>query len=100
MQGCPKCGSEDRRHASSVVDECGRRWAVCECRGCGLHAVDFTQQLDDASTVVTVKRMCPHCGSTNTITERTKGGVQVVRYHRCRECELTFKSTELSAVRA
>jgi len=94
-EGCPKCGCAELARVSAVTDPFGRQLPVMECDHCGFHHVRFTEQLNDESTIITIKRSCPHCNSSNTRVYSTRPGNQVIRYHRCYECKLTFKSIEL-----
>ena len=41
--------------------------------------------------------LCPDCGSKNTKVARKmpdKDGIPTVRYHKCMDCEASFKSVE------
>lgn len=94
---CPRCGEDEGVQVAAVLDEYGRRLPVIECRGCGRHDVDWSRPMDDPSTVVVVKRQCPHCGGSDAPVYCVRMGVSgsTVRYHRCRGCSLTFRSVEI-----
>jgi transcription elongation factor Elf1 len=92
---CTACGCPDVEVQSEPRADAWFADGVARCNECG-ETFYFRPPKTDAdasrqTSVVFTAVRCPRCGSTDVpVTHSTLP----VRYHRCRQCQTTFKSVE------
>ena len=100
---CTRCGCRDTetlREPSIVTASNGSAWPIKGCAICNHCRREFLY--DPEPEPKPVARMfagpsCSECGShavkvVRTINDKEAG--RKIRYHKCRECEATFKTSE------
>jgi len=88
---CPKCGCQ----RSELIRRYDRWGRPAEERRCGHCGMQFHALVQDG--VVYHRVRCPECGSKNvgvTGTRPKEEGLPRIRWHKCRDCEHSFKSVE------
>ena len=86
---CLECGCQEATLVQAGVSVDGRAYAVYECDHCGRKRRERGAEVPD--NMQGNGQPCPYCGSANTHTTSSPK-MRLTRYHRCRNCELTFKS--------
>lgn len=124
VDGCPRCGCNDvefRQEVERAVVRGGERRAYrvafWHCNWCYAtfsqpvapvpnedsrvpvpvvehHEVEISQPLEEPQAVTFHLIRCPGCMSTNTRIYKTD---RPIRYHKCSQCGLSFKSVEAEA---
>lgn len=92
---CPKCGCPTAGVVGHDSDWRGQKRDLLECDHCLTQWVDNGDAPEpQADDVLFEHTRCGHCGSRQTLTTSTPGGPLGIRYHRCQDCEMTFRSVD------
>lgn len=90
MNECPNCCCNDVERTGQVM-QWGKWRDKWRCNHCGR---SFTVAPDERASDLAVDYIviqCPRCLSKKTRVTSTQ---KPIRYHKCDNCELTFKSVE------
>jgi DNA-directed RNA polymerase subunit RPC12/RpoP len=95
---CPRCGCNDTALAAVGSPPQGRAWARFACGHCAAEFCVGSPPAGGESVQGVIYRplRCPKCGSDRTpvTSSPAKSWGRKKRWHKCDDCEHTFKSIE------
>lgn len=90
---CPSCGCNACNHLAAASTATVQVYSCEFCRT--IFEREIHRDPDRSPVAIFQRTACPFCHSQDTVVTQTMTGTPKIRYHKCRTCDLTFKSREI-----